>query len=574
MLNIQVAAALEEIANLLEMTGENVFRIRAYQRAAETIADLREPVGSILARDEHGVPGVGGGIADHIRELLETGTTKLSIALHEKFPPDVVALLQVPGVGPKLAARVYQELGVANLDMLDTAARDGRLASLSRVGAKSAANIARNIEAFKQRSGRVPIGIALPIAEDIITALNAGGGVKHLTAAGSLRRFQETIGDLDFVGVSDDPKSVMDLLVSLPVVDRILGHGLTKTSVILHGGLQLDLRLVEPRDFGSLLQHFTGNAQHNILLREYAVARGLKVSEYGLEDVAAGTTRHFEDEAGIYAALDLQFIPTELRQGRDEIRLAAKGALPTLVECADIKGDLHMHTTWSDGSASIEEMIQSAVARGYAYMAISDHSGGLGVARGLTVDRLKAQAKEIRAVAARYPGIRVFTASEVDIRADGTMDFPDDVLADLDLVIASIHSAMNQSHDEVTARLLRAIENPHVDIIGHPTTRIVGGREGVEFDRTAVFAAAARTRTALEVNANPSRLDLRDSDARLALDAGAKLTIDTDAHVQSNMGFMEYGVRTARRGGARAEDVWNAAPVERLAEWLGRDHER
>jgi DNA polymerase (family X) len=570
-LNIQVAAALEEVANLLEMTGENVFRIRAYQRAAETIADLREPVGTILARDEHGVPGVGSAIADHVRELLETGTTKLTTELHEKFPADVVALLQVPGVGPKLAARAYQELGVANLDMLEAVAKDGRLASLSRVGAKSAANIVRNIEGFKRRTGRSPIGVALPIAEDIIASLNAGGAVKRLTAAGSLRRFQETVGDLDFVGVSDDPKSVMDLLVSLPAVDRVLGHGMTKTSVILYGGLQLDLRLVEPRDFGSLLQHFTGNAQHNILLREYAVARGLKVSEYGLEDVATGSVQHFEDEAAIYAALDLQFIPVELRQGRDEIRLAARGALPALIECADIKGDLHMHTTWSDGSASIEEMIKAAVDLGYAYMAISDHSGGLGVARGLTVDRLRAQAKEIREVASRYPGIRVFTASEVDIRADGSMDFPDDVLADLDLVIGSIHSAMNQTPDEVTARLMRAIENPHVDIIGHPTTRIVGGREGVEFDRAAVFGAAARTGTALEINANPSRLDLRDTDARLALEAGVKLTIDTDAHVESNLAFMEYGVRTARRGGARAQDVWNAAPVEQVAAWLGRE---
>jgi DNA polymerase (family 10) len=363
----------------------------------------------------------------------------------------------------------------------------------------------------------------------------------------------------------------MNLLVGLPQVDRVLGHGLTKTSVILHGGLQLDLRLVEPRDFGSLLQHFTGNAQHNIQLREYAVARGIKVSEYGLEDVATSNVRHFEDEAGIYAALGLQFIPPELRQGRDELRLAERHALPTLIELADIKGDLHMHTTWSDGSASVQEMVRAASARGYAHIAISDHSAGLGVARGLTPDRLIQQAREIRDVASRYPNIRVFTASEVDIRADGTMDFPDDVLAELDLVVGSIHSAMNQTADETTARLLRAIENPHVDIIGHPTTRIVGGREGVEFDRAAVFAAAARTRTALEVNANPSRLDLRDSDVRLALEAGAKLTIDTDAHATAHMDLMEYGVRTARRGGATAQDVWNAGPLDALNDWLSRD---
>jgi DNA polymerase (family 10) len=571
LLNTEVAEALDEIASLLEMSGENVFRIRAYQRAAETVANLREPVGAVLDRDPRAVPGIGSGIADHIRELLETGTTKLTEDLHKRYPPSVVALLRIPGVGPKLAARVYTELGVADLDMLEAAARDGRLAGLPRVGAKTAANILRSIEGYRRRSGRTPLGIARPIADEIIAALEAGSDVKRLTAAGSLRRFQDTVGDLDFVAVADNPGPVMDLLVSLPRVDHVLGHGLTKTSVVLRGGLQLDLRLVEPRDFGSLLQHFTGNAQHNILLREYAVARGLKVSEYGLEDVATGITRHFADEEGIYEAMGLQFIPVELRQGRDEIRLAARNAIPRLLEMEDIKGDLHAHTTWSDGTATVEEMVQAALARGYRYLAISDHSAGLGVANGLTPERLRAQAAEIRAVSARYPAIRVFTASEVDIRADGSMDYPDEVLGELDLVIGSIHSAMNQTFADTTARLLRAVENPHVDIIGHPTTRIVGGRDGVEFDRAAVFAAAARTGTAMEVNANPTRLDLRDTDIRLALEAGAKLTINTDAHVQSHLDFMEYGVRTARRGGARQEDVWNAQPLETLLAWLQRD---
>ena len=570
MQNVQIAAALNEIARLLEMSGENVFRIRAYQRAAETIENLSGPVDAILARDPHGVPGVGSGIAEHIREIVETGTTALTSDLHQRFPAGVVALMEVPGVGPKLAARVYQELGVADLAMLEAAAADGRLAGLSRVGTKTAANILRNIEAFKRRGGRRPLGLARPLAEGIICALNEGGAVQRLTAAGSVRRFQETVGDLDLVGVSNRPKDVMYLLVSLPEVERVLGQGLTKTSVILHGGLQLDLRLVEPRDFGSLLQHFTGSAQHNILLREYAVARGLKVSEYGVEDVATGVVRHFEEEAGVYEALGLQFIPVELRQGRDEIRLAARRALPALLDLGDIQGDVHVHTTWSDGVASIEDMVQAAIARGYKYMAISDHSGGLGVAHGLTPERLRSQAAEIREVASRYPQIHVLTASEVDIRADGSMDFPDDVLADLDLVIGSIHSAMSQSAEDATKRLLRAIENPHVDIIGHPSTRIVGGREGVPFDRKAVFDAAARTRTGLEVNANPARLDLGDADARDAIAAGAKLIVNTDAHVQSNMDFMEFGVRTARRAGARPDDILNATPFDDFEAWLRR----
>ncbi len=574
MQNAQIAAALNEIAALLEMSGDNVFRIRAYQRAAETIENLSGPVDAVLERDPHGIPGIGSGIAEHIREIVETGTTKLTAELHQRFPPSVVALMKVPGVGPKLAARVYQELGVKDLAMLEAAAADGRLAGLSRVGSKTAASIHRNIEAFKRRGGRTPLGVARPLAAAIVDALNTGGAVQRLTVAGSLRRFQETIGDIDLVGVSDRPKDAMDLLVSLPEVDRVLGHGLTKTSVILRGGIQLDLRLVEPRDFGSLLQHFTGSAQHNILLREYAVARGLKVSEYGVEEVTTGIVRHFDDEIGVYDALGLQFIPVELRQGRDEIRLAARGALPALVEPEDIQGDLHIHTVWSDGVATIEDMVRAAIARDYRYMAISDHSGGLGVAHGLSPDRLRNQAAEISEVAARYPQIHILTASEVDIRADGSMDFPDDVLAGLDIVIGSIHSAMSQTSEDATKRLLRAIENPHVDVIGHPTTRIVGGREGVPIDREAVFNAASRTETALEINANPSRLDLGDADARQAIAAGAKLIINTDAHVQSNLDYMELGVRTARRAGAQHGDVRNTASFDELKAWLERRQTR
>jgi DNA polymerase (family 10) len=373
------------------------------------------------------------------------------------------------------------------------------------------------------------------------------------------------------VGVADAPEGVMDLLVSLPQVERVLGHGRTKTSVVLSGGLQLDLRLVEPRDYGSLLQHFTGSQQHNIVLREYAVARGLKISEYGITTLASGETAHFEDEESLYGSLKLQYIPPELRQGQDEVRLAARHALPRLIELGDLRGDLHVHTDWSDGTASIEEMVRAARAKGYAYVAISDHSGGRGVANGLSVERLRRQMAEVRAVAARYPDIRVFAASEVDIRADGSMDFPDEVLAELDLVVGSIHSAMSQPADVATARLLRAIENPHVDIIGHLSTRLVEARVGIEFDRGAVFTAAARTGTALEVNAHPSRLDLRDTDVRLALAAGARLTIDTDAHAIDGLDLMDYGVGTARRGGARKEDVWNAVAPDELVAWLRRD---
>ncbi|HXT36841.1 MAG TPA: helix-hairpin-helix domain-containing protein, partial [Chloroflexota bacterium] len=351
MRNGQIAAGLREIADLLEMTEENVFRIRAYRRAAEAVESLAEPVAAILARDPKGVAGIGAGIADHVQELEATGTTRLAAELHKQFPESVVALLQVPGMGPKLAARVYRELGVTSVAELEAAVIDGRLAGLSRVGAKSAANLLRNIAAFREHGDRMSLGEAWSRVSEVMAALNAAGGVRRLTVAGSARRYQDTVGDLDLVGVADEPMAVMDVLVNLPEVERVLGQGSTKTSVILSGGRQLDLRLVEPEDYGSLLQHFTGSKQHNIQLREFAVARGLKISEYGIEDVASGVLRRFETEEAFYAALGLQFIPVELRQGRDEVRLAAKHALPTLIEPGDILGDLHMHTDWSDGGA-------------------------------------------------------------------------------------------------------------------------------------------------------------------------------------------------------------------------------
>jgi DNA polymerase (family 10) len=569
MQNAEIAAALNAMADLLEIAGENIFRIRAYRRAAETVASLSQPVADILAGDPAGVPGVGPGIADHIRELQQTGTTGVLEELSKRFP-GVLSLLEVPGVGPKLAAKLSTDLHVASVADLELAARDGRLAALPRVGEKTAQQILRNIERLRSQGGRVPLGTARPLALSIVDALAAAGGVDRLTAAGSVRRFQDTVGDLDLVGVSTAPDTVMEALVALPQVTTVLARGSTKTSVLLTNGLQLDLRLVEPRDFGSLLQHFTGSAQHNIVLREYAVAHHRKISEYGITDTRSGESRHFAEEEEVYRYLDLQYIPPELRQGSDEIRLAARRALPRLVTVDDIQGDLHTHTNWSDGSAGIEEMIAAARARGYRYLAISDHSAGRGVANGLSVDRLHRQMAEVRAIAARYPDIQVFTASEVDIRADGSLDYPDDVLASLDLVVASIHSAMHQTAAVTTARLLRAIENPHVDIIGHLSTRLIGKREGIDFDRAAVFAAAARTGTALEVNAHPARLDLCDADVRAALTHGARLTIDTDAHSVADFDLMEYGVGTARRGGARAEDIWNCQPVDQLRAWLAR----
>ncbi len=571
--NAALASLLNEIAVLLEMKGENVYRVRAYQRAAETVASLGEPASRLRERGALvGQPGIGSGIAETIEQALDGRPIPLLDELHRSFPPGVVTLLRVNGVGPKLAARVYQAFGVQSIDELEAVARDGRLAGLERVGPKSAANILRNIEALRSRGSRLPIAAAIPVVEGIMAALRTAPNLRNLTPAGSYRRFQETVGDLDLIGTSDRPDDVMDLLVGLPVVREVVAHGKTKTSVVVDPGIQLDLRLVADEDFGSLLQHFTGNQQHNIQLREYAVARGMKVSEYGIADAGSGQVHHFAREEDVYAHLGLQYMPPEIRQGLGEIEIAARHAIPRLIELGDVRGDLHMHTTESDGHNTLEEMVAAARAHGYDYIAIADHSAGRGVAGGLSVERLRAQMAAIRALNARLDGITVLAASEVDIRADGTLDYPDEVLAELDLVVASIHSAMAQDETTMTRRLLAAIENPHVDIIGHLSARLIGQREPVQFDRGAVFSAAARTRTALEVNAHPNRLDLKDSDVRLAREAGCLLTIDTDAHSIADLDLMICGIKTARRGWAVADDVLNTRPLAELRAWLDRPH--
>ncbi len=571
--NAAVAAILNNIQLLLEMKGENVYRIRAYQRAVETLSSLPQELSDLRKSGAiAGLPGIGAGLAETIEEALDGRPIAILEELHRDFPPGVLTLLSINGVGPKLAARVYQDLGIQSIDGLAEAARDGRLSKLPRVGDKTASNILHNIEAMRSRGGRLPIAAAIPIVAAVVDALNRSPHMRNLTPAGSFRRFQETVGDLDLIGTSDRPEEVMALLVGLPIVREVVAHGPTKTSVIVEPGIQLDLRLVEDRDYGSLLQHFTGNQQHNIVLRSYAEARGQKVREYGILDSKTGQDHHFAREEEVYAHLGLQYIPPEIRGGQDEVELAARGKIPRLVELGDIRGDLHCHTTESDGHNTLEEMMAAARARGYAYMAIADHSAGRGVANGLSVARLRAQIAEIRALNRRLErdgvDFRVLAASEVDIRADGTLDYPDEVLAELDLVVASIHSAMSQDAETTTRRLVRAIENPHVDIIGHLTARLVGQREPVQFDRAAVFAAAARTRTALEVNAAPSRLDLKDTDVRLARAADCLLTIDTDAHATDNLDLMIYGVQTARRGWAEASDVLNTRPLDELLAWL------
>jgi DNA polymerase (family 10) len=570
--NEDVAAALGEIAELLELKNESTFRIRAYENAAKTLGSLTEDVRTLAAAGKlKQVRGIGGGLAQKIEELLSTGRIQYLEELRSEFPSGVRSLMAVPGVGPSLARRVYRELGVDSLEGLRAAAEDGRLASLPGLGEKSAQNVLRALERVSKKESRISIGRALPLVEELIEQLGRNTFLANLVPAGSLRRWRPTIGDIDLMATSSEPERVMEAFTALPQVSHVLGQGPTKSSIISDNGLQVDLRIVEAEYFGSLLQHFTGSRDHNIELRDYALRKGLSLNEYGIADVKTGARRSFEREDEFYAALDLNYIEPEMREGAGEIEAARAHTLPSLVTIRDIRGDLHAHTEWSDGATSIEDMVLAAKQRGYDYIAITDHSRGIGVANGLSTERLLEQIAQIRALEQRINGLRILAGSEVDIKRDGSLDFPDEVLAQLDWVIASVHSGFNQSENEMTARIIRAIENPHVDAIAHPTGRLIGKRAPYALDIEAVFRAAARARTALEINSFPERLDLSDAHARRAKDLGVMLVVDTDAHAPIHLENIRYGVAMARRAWSEPHHLLNTRSFSELAEWLRRD---
>ena len=570
--NADVAAALSEVAELLELKNESGFRIRAYQNAAKALGNQTEDVRTLVASGELvKIKGIGSGIARTIEELLSTGHIAYLDELRGEFPEGVRRLLSVPGVGPSLARRVYGELGVTNLDELRLAAEDGRLAALSGLGEKSAQNVLRAMQRVNKAESRVSIGKAVPVVEELMEALRDVPGLDRLVPGGSLRRWSPTIGDIDMMATSTDPAEAMNRFVSLPQVRQVLSHGHTKSSIITDNGLQVDFRLVEAEAYGSLVQHFTGSRDHNIELREYALSRGLSLNEYGIADVGSGTRAQFADERDFYAALGLDLIPPEIREGHGEIAAARAHRLPNLVTVGDIRGDMHVHTEWSDGTLPIESMIEAARQRGYEYVCITDHSGGIGVAGGLSEERVLEQIEAVRAAARLYPDIQVLTGSEVDIRRDGSLDFPDEILERLDWVIASVHSGFNQPEEQMTQRIVRAMENPHVDAIGHPTGRLIGKREPYALDIEQMFAAAARTRTALEINSFPERLDLVDVHARRAKDLGIMLVVNTDAHAPVHMDNIRYGIAMARRGWAEPSNVLNTRSFDQLQRWIRRD---
>jgi DNA polymerase (family 10) len=572
MKNSEVAKVFQDIADLLELKGENVFKIRAYQKAARAIEHYPRELRAMIEEGEHlqSIPGVGEAIAKKAAELITTGKLGYYENLKTEFPQGITNLLDIPGIGPKTANKLSGELGIGSVDELERAIDDGRVAQLFRLGEKAADNILHQIQALRRKDQRIPIGEALPIVEEIIAALRSVPGVKNLTPAGSLRRFRETVGDIDLMGTADNPKDVIDAFVVLPQVRQVLAQGSTKASVIVSGGLEVDLRMVEHDSFGSLLQYFTGNKQHNIALREKWHKQGLKLSEYGITVIATDKLEKFAAEEEFYHRLGLQYIPPELRETQGEIEKAEQGAIPKLVELSDIKGDLHTHTEWSDGHDSIEELARAARDMGYQYIAITEHSAGRGIAHGLDAERLGEQVAEIKALNERLGGIRALTGTEVDIRADGSMDLPHEILTELDIVIAAVHSAMNQSEERMTRRVIKAIENPDVDVIAHPTCRLIGEREPVAIDLEDVFRAAAKYNKVMEINAMPDRLDLKDIHAFRARELGVKLAIGTDSHSIAHLGLMRFGIGVARRAWCEPQHILNTLPLEELLAVLNR----
>jgi DNA polymerase (family 10) len=571
MKNQKVAQIFGAMADILAIQDAGYHRIMAYRRAAENVAALGRPIEEVWQAGElEAIPGIGKTLAAKIDELMRTGHLEAYEKLQAQVPAGVVEMLQVPDVGPKKAALFWKELGITSVEALEKAAREQRLRELSGMGEKSEQKVLAGIGVLKRRTGRTLLGVAWPLAYAMLAELQEVNGVVQVAPAGSLRRMRETVGDLDLLVASEDPEPVMARFRELPQVAEVLLSGLTKTSIRTSEGFQVDLRVLEPARWGTALQYFTGSQAHNIRLRGLALERGLSLSEYALKQ-EDGSEILCATEEEVYGALGLPLVPPELREDRGEIEVALEDRLPRLVEMADLKGDLQFHTTWSDGHQSLLEMAQTARARGLEYVLVTDHSHSLGIAHGLTADDLRRQRAEIEEANRNLGGgFRLLAGVEVEVRADGSLDYPDEVLAELDLVVAAVHSGLRQGREQVTARMLAAIRTPHVDVIAHPTGRLIGEREGADLDMDAVFRAAAETGTALEINAYPDRLDLRDAHVRRAVELGVKLAISSDAHDVSHFAVLPFGVATARRGWATAEDVINTWDVEKLLKWAAR----
>jgi DNA polymerase (family 10) len=568
MKNQEIAKIFNEIAGLLEIKNDNPFRIRAYRRAALNVEGLTRNVEDLSEDELLEVPGVGKELAAKIAEYIKTGNIAAHEELKKEIPQIVLDLESVPGLGPKTAILLHEKLHIKSIDELAKLAEEHKLAGLRGIKGKTEENILKGIGMLRRGQERSPLGKVLPIAQDLVDQLRLKAPLTRIDIAGSLRRWKDTIKDIDILAMSDNPKEVMRVFVHLPHVKEVIMQGPTKSSVVIKEGLQVDLRVVEKESYGAALAYFTGSKEHNIRLREMAVKRGLTINEYGIFRVKDNTKLGGEKEEDTYKILDLQYVPPEMREDRGEIEAAIEGKLPKLVTVNDIKGDLHVHSKWSDGSHTFEQLAEVAKEHGYSYFALTDHSQGLGVARGLTVERLAEQKREIDTLNKKLKNIRILHGTEVDIRSDGTLDFHDDVLQTLDIVVASIHSGFKQTKEQLTSRIVAAMKNPYVSIIAHPTGRLIGERDAYEVDMDEILKTAKETGTAMEINAYPLRLDLSDIYAKKAKELRIPIVISTDAHVTTQFNFMSYGVSIARRSWLEKEDIANTLEVKQLLKKL------
>jgi DNA polymerase (family X) len=566
-MNDEVAALLQEYADLMAITGGDAFRVRTYEKAARSVAGYPEDISQLNDAGLRQIPNVGASIAAKIEEQLRTGAIHQLEELRAKVPAGVRRLTTIPTLGPKKAMELYQELGIDSVDALEEAIRGGKLDGLRGFGAKTGENLLHGIELMHKTGQRVRLDTAMGLAEEIIAALSPVPGCQRITYAGSLRRMRDTIGDIDILATAAGSAQLMTAFSSLPIVAEVIASGDTKTSIRTTAGIQADLRVVPPQCWGAALQYFTGAKAHNIRTREIAVHKKLKLSEYGLFDVATGELIVSEAEEEVYRHLGLPWIPPALREDTGEIEAALHGQLPALVSEADIRGDLHTHTNLSDGLASLEEMAAAAAQRGYAYWAVTDHAPNLYMQR-MTSEKALAQRDHVRRLDRAYGQMRLLHGTELNIDPGGGLDWPDDFLAGFDLCVASVHSHFSQPRAEMTRRIIRACDNPNVSIIGHPSTRLIGRRAPIDGDWDAVFAACARTGTALEIDASPDRLDLPADLIRSALRHGAVFAIDSDSHATPHLAHLRYGAATAQRGWLTPDRVINTWPLGRLQEFL------
>jgi len=575
MLNLEIARIFYEMADILELLN-TPWKPRAYRKAAKALETLEISVEEIYEkrglRGLEEIPGIGERLAKKIEQYIKTRRITEYESLKKKIPAGLAELMEIESIGPKKAVVLWKKLGITNLEQLKSALDRHEISKLRGFGPKSEENILKGLELYRQRHARFLLSEVLPISKTIIAYLKTKvPEIEQISEAGSVRRRKETVGDLDILVTVKSPdaaEKVMSVFTTMPYVQRVLAKGPTKSIVVLKNDLQADVRVVEQNCFGAALQYFTGSKEHNIELRKIAVEKGYKLSEYGLferktEKFVAGKT-----EKEIYKKLGFDYIPPELRENSGELEAAKAHTLPNLVQVTDIKGDLHVHTNWSDGSNTIEEMVAAAQSMGYQYVCISDHSRTRAIAHGLSIDRLLEQIKEIKKVQKKFKNIKIFAGSEVDILADGSLDFPDEILKKLDIVIASVHTGWKMPKQKMTARIIRALENPYVDILGHPTGRVLQRREPYEVDLEQIFKVAAEKGKILEIDAFPDRLDLKDTDVRRAIESGVMISIDSDAHATNQLSVMDYGVATARRGWAEPKNIVNCYSLKDLPKFF------